>query len=207
MRRLGVALLGLLLAASCAFAQNGNAPVTPYTQQSVLFTNTGANSWVVPAGVTVVYVDGCSAGQGGAGGQSSTTGSGGGGGAGGFCTAGFPLNVTPGATLTITVGAAGVGGSAGASGGTTNIVTTITGANNTYPSQPPSSFVLAPTTGAAGVGGNGGRGLAVYGGSGSAIYDISSGSGGSVSPSNGGGGLAGTPSVLLGRASGPFWDI
>src|SRR6185369_336385 len=109
-----IAILILGLMATSADAQTLGP--SPYAQTSVLFTSTGANSWVVPPGVTVVYVDACSGGQGGAGGQASATGGGGGGGAAGTWTRGYPLNVTSGATLTITVGLAGVGGNAGAAG-------------------------------------------------------------------------------------------
>src|ERR1043165_6947024 len=96
--RLAVSFALALFIASAA-PQAQAAPLFPANgaQQSALFTTTGANSWTVPAGVTLVWAYGCAGGGGGGGGQTTTTTAGGGGGASGMCTGGgtslpFPLN-------------------------------------------------------------------------------------------------------------------
>lgn len=75
-----------------------------------------SGTFVVPAGVTVVYLSGCGAGGGGGGGagSSGSNGSGGGGGGGaGRSAIKEPLSVTPGQSITVVIG---VGGAAGTSG-------------------------------------------------------------------------------------------
>lgn len=81
---------------------------------AILLTYTAINSqtWVVPAGVTNVSIL-VVAGGGGGGGTSDRT-AGGGGGGGFICNANFA--VTPGQSLTITVGAGGGGGGSGSAG-------------------------------------------------------------------------------------------
>ena len=54
--------------------------VGTYAQQSALITTVATNNWVVPANVTVVYVDACASGGGGGGGGTTTSNAGGGGG-------------------------------------------------------------------------------------------------------------------------------
>lgn len=85
--------------------------------QHVLFTSSG--TWIVPAGVNLIWVDAVGGGGGGGGGHASfTTGGGGGGGPSGVYCIQQELPVVPGETLTITVGAAGAGGNPGAHGTT-----------------------------------------------------------------------------------------
>src|SRR5690349_7332039 len=100
--------------------------------QAVSFTTVGANTWVVPGGVTRILVDGCGGGGGGAGGQANASTSGGGGGGGGFGVNQYPLDVTPGSTLTIGIGSAGSLGAAG-SNGSNGGNSTITGAVSLFP--------------------------------------------------------------------------
>jgi hypothetical protein len=92
-------------------------------------TNTaGPWTFTVPEGVTRLVIEGVSAGGGGGGGQiaGATSRGGGGGGGSGVAIRGTECFVTPGATITITLGAAGNGGAAGSSGVTAGI-TTVTG--------------------------------------------------------------------------------
>lgn len=83
--------------------------------QSVTFTANG--TWVVPAGITRVLVSGCGAGGGGGGGYygagliNVVAPGGGGGGAGTYDER--SMAVTPGETLTVTVGVGGAGGAGG----------------------------------------------------------------------------------------------
>lgn len=94
----------------------------------VEITSTG--TWVVPAGADIlVAVDACAGGAGGGG--AFTAGGGGGGGGGGAACEGVLLRVTPGETLTVTIGAGGAAGAsggsptAGAVGGNTSVVGAI----------------------------------------------------------------------------------
>jgi hypothetical protein len=84
-----------------------------------LFTSSG--TFTVPEGVELIYVTGSGGGGGGAGGgcgytiHSAGGGGGGGGGAAGFCKR-LPLVVIPGASHSVTIGAAGTGGAGGTTG-------------------------------------------------------------------------------------------
>ena len=75
----------------------------PMTQHVLQFTST--QNWVVPA--TVTLIDGFSVGDGGAGGTSSSGCAGGG---AGYTTTKYNIPVTPGETLTITIGQGGIAG-------------------------------------------------------------------------------------------------
>ena len=91
--------------------------------RSKLFTT--STPWTVPADVGCIWVDGCGGGAGGGGGD-PTPGGGGGGGCAGFPCQQLPLAVTPGETLTLTLGAGGAGGAVGqdgAMGGDTTLAT------------------------------------------------------------------------------------
>lgn len=139
------------------------------TFQPIDFTTSG--TWVVPLGLTKIFVLGVGAGGGGGGGGYSTetgagpadAGGGGGGGGQGCVPRIFILPTVPGETLTITIGA---GGSAGLSGSTTvtnggaGSNTTITGSlfsvtmvggSGGLKGNPP---VSAPNPGIGGIGGN-----------------------------------------------------
>ena len=70
-------------------------------------------TFVVPAGVSVLFLTGCAAGAGGGGGASPSGAGGGGGGHGSFCIK-WPVFVQPGEVLTVTLGAPTAGGAAGA---------------------------------------------------------------------------------------------
>lgn len=79
--------------------------------KSKLFTTT--TTFVVPPDVGCIWIDGCGGGSGGGGGDPTPGGGGGGGSATWVCRF-FPLAVTPGETLTLTIGAGGLGGAPGA---------------------------------------------------------------------------------------------
>lgn len=90
---------------------------------SVKFTTAGVTPWVVPAGVTRVFVK-VIGGGGGGGKRQALAALGAGGGAGGGGYAEGWVTVTPGATISITVGAGGAGATvsntSGANGGTSS---------------------------------------------------------------------------------------
>lgn len=100
------------------------------------FTTSG--SFIVPAGVTTVYLSGCAGGGGGGGGSSrnstSSAGTGGGGGGSGQSVIKYPVSVTPGQTIAVTIGAGGSSGPAataaaagsGGAGGNTIFGTLLT---------------------------------------------------------------------------------
>ncbi len=75
------------------------------------FTTAGATTFSVPTGVTLVYVT--MVGGGGGGSTTILAGTGGGGGGAGEHCVNFPVKVTSGATINLTVGAKGTGGAAG----------------------------------------------------------------------------------------------
>jgi hypothetical protein len=94
------------------------------TNKIVVFKTPGTYSWTVPNGVTLIWVTIVGGGGGGGGGSSSSSGGYGGGGGGGGIIYHLPLKVSPGKTLTITVGAGGNGGAVdynGANGGNSQI--------------------------------------------------------------------------------------
>src|SRR5579859_1661877 len=136
-----------------------------YAQQTVLFTTPGANSFTVPPNVTSITVDACASGGGGGGGGTSGGNAGGGGGGAGSNLHNYTLNVTPGATLTITIGTGGTAGAINGNGGNGLTGTQISGANNPFPSLF-NGLGGVGTTGT--TGGAGGAGSAGGGGSGGA---------------------------------------
>ncbi|WP_155638642.1 hypothetical protein [Burkholderia cepacia] len=160
--------------ATTAFVMNGL-----YSGKGIArFVSSG--TFTVPAGVTTIYVSGCAGGGGGGAGagnnngQSSLVGGGGGGGGGaGQSVLKQSFSVTSGATITVTIGAAGTAGTGGVVGaggaGGAGGNTTLTGG---------ASLVL---TGGAG------------GGGGSAVVSNVAGQGGA-----GGGGGAGYPNGSAG---------
>jgi hypothetical protein len=96
-----------------------SAPLSSYYQggRGQVFTSSG--TFTVPDGVTAVKVTVCGGGGGGGAGYTTSatgvSGVGGGGGGGGFAID-FVTGLTPGGTVTVTVGAAGAAGSAGSGG-------------------------------------------------------------------------------------------
>jgi len=182
-----------------------------------LFTTTGAQSWVVPTGVTEVSAV-VVAGGGGGGGSADNDETGAGGAGGGLAYATF--SVTPGETLTVTVGAAGNGGGAegnGGAGGFSSIArsgTTLVRANGGSGGQFSGGTSTGGTvvTGTGGSGGNGGAGsdrasTNAGGGGGGGGYSGNGGNGGSAastgsatagSGGGGGGGGGGTTNTTRG---------
>ena len=102
---------------------------TSITQENVApFNTAGSHSFVVPANVNYLTVLGVGGGGGGGGLTSSAPGPGGGG--GGSTPQSFNVIVTPGDTISMTVGAGGAGGGpdgAGGTGGDTTVVLTTAG--------------------------------------------------------------------------------
>ena len=117
-----------------------------------LFTSSG--TWTVPSGVSTIVLTGCGGGGGGAGGHTADPGGGGGGGSSAVCVSTMPVMVTPGATLTITIGGGGNGGAAGANG-SPGLDTTIAGTTLGTIIFPGTLFNA--TFGTAANGGSGGR--------------------------------------------------
>jgi len=98
---------------------DGGGNLLLYTSATNVTTYNGSGSFVVPAGVTSIQVQAWGGGGGGEGGSGA-------GGGGGEYAAETALTVTPGETLTVTVGAGGSGGSGGAGGpGTSGGTTTL----------------------------------------------------------------------------------
>src|SRR6185436_13723730 len=120
----------LCLLSGTALAQNVNVG-SNYAPNLTFFTTPGG-TFTVPAGVTVVYIDGCAPGGSGGGGQASANTAGGGGGGAGMGVANYPMAVTPGSALTITISQTYAGGAA-ATDGTTSGNTTITGGVSNFP--------------------------------------------------------------------------
>lgn len=91
----------------------------------ITYRTVSSTNFIVPAGITTIFVSGCGGGGGGGGGggaiananiTGTTFGFGGGGGGGGGAGATvwkYPLSVTPGETLVVNVGGGGTAGSAG----------------------------------------------------------------------------------------------
>lgn len=119
---------------------------------ATLVTTVGANSVIVPPWANYAEIDAVSGGQGGAGGHA--TGGGGGGGSSSGMVKGYRVRVTPGSTLTVTVGAKSVGAAVGAAPLNPG-QTSVTGALDIVPIPGTVNGAL-PTAGAAVNGGNGG---------------------------------------------------
>ena len=123
----------------------------PARSKSTLISATG--SWTVPAGVTKVSITAVGGGGGGGGGASGGANAAGGGGSGGFTVVEEDVNVTPGASLTITIGAKGTGGPVDTNGND-GTATSVTGAGNGM------VYATGGLGGIAGVGATGGNGAA-----------------------------------------------
>jgi len=156
--------LGFLIISALGFSQS------PFTDN----TNSGSETFVVPAGVSSVTVQ--IWGGGGGGGGSSSSGSGGsGGGGGGYSTKTF--SVTAGDNITYTIGTGGTAGIAAGGNGTSGTITTLT--------HLPSVTTL---TGNFGTGGNGNTGASGIGGTGTGGSTNTSGANGTTGGANGGNG-------------------
>lgn len=86
------------------------------TSRAVEFTTPGVQSWTVPANVSLIYVTGVGAGGGGGGCSNAGSAGPGGGGGSGMSAYRYPLKVTPGQQLSLTIGAGGAGGTIAATG-------------------------------------------------------------------------------------------
>lgn len=117
---------------------------------------TGNGTFTIPTGVTAVKVTVVGGGGGGGGGRQSCCGSAGGGGGGGAALIKYLTGLTPGNTLSVTVGAAGAGsvnnGSNGSTGGTSSVasgtqsITTLTcTGGGAGPTQAPNNRVAGGT--------------------------------------------------------------
>ena len=179
------------------------AKLTAPADTVVFITTPGASSWTVPVGVTSVKVEAI----GGGGGGGGYYGSGGGGGA--YATA-SNISVTPGSSISVSVGTAGTAGSPGSDNATaggdttfnTNTVIVKGGAKGVNASQTTTAGGSAagstPSSGAYS-GGGGGAGNSGWGngggGGGSASKLGAGGSGGSATSTSrqaaGGGGSGG----------------
>jgi len=164
-----------------------------------IFTSSG--TWTVPTGVTQAKVIAIGGGGGGGGGSSGANSAGAGGGGGGYADANV-TGLTPGANITITVGAAGTSGAVNTTGGT--------GGNSSF-----STTVVAgggaggggTSSGAAGAGGTGTTGDFLQTGTsglpGQSGYPVDGSNWGgvtSVPPYVGTGGSAGTAISVPGTA-------
>ena len=89
------------------------------SQTTQNFTTVGTSSFTVPCGVTSITVQVWGGGGAGGGGSVTSANGGSGGGGGGYCTQ--VISVTPGSTISYTVGAGGVGGTGnGGNGGSSS---------------------------------------------------------------------------------------
>lgn len=116
---------------------------------------TASTTWTVPPDVGCIWIDACGGGSGGGGGD-STPGGGGGGGCAGFPCQQLPLAVTPGETLTLTIGAGGAGGAVGQDGGSGGGTTLATA------SDPLAVYLPSGSNGLKGANPNGGGGGGAY---------------------------------------------
>lgn len=166
--------------------------VDPASGGTQRFTADG--TFIVPPGVTTLYVSGAGGGGGGGAGAGSSGGGysgGGGGGGAGRSTVKQPINVTPGATVVVTIGAAGSGGNAAV----------VSGGAGGAGGQTVFGSLLTLAGGTGGAGGNGSSGSGGAGGSpggqtgGDAQLSGTAGNGGSGGSgpfgTGGGGGRAG----------------
>ena len=164
----------------------GNSPLSAASNSVSLnleyYIVAGSYSFVVPSGVTSVSAAAIGGG-GGAYGDTSNAGAGGGGGAFRYVN---NISVTPGATITVTVGAAGTSGLSTSNGGPSSFGSSVV-ANGGGRATGGSTNYGAGGTGGTGSGGDGGRG------------GDSGGSYGGGGTGGGGGGAAGGFSSAGGR--------
>ena len=125
------------------------APASPGIGADVFTTGTSA-SYTIPAGITKIKVTIIGGGGGGAGVGTGCPGSNGGGGGGGGSSIVYLTGLTPGGTITYTVGAGGTAGASDASGGSGG-TSSITVSATTYSATGGSGGL---TNGTGGAGGN-----------------------------------------------------
>lgn len=163
-------------------------PVSYHPGFSNMQAFTSSGTFTVPAGVTKIKVR-VWGGGGGGGGVNGTAQSSGGSG-GGYSEGIFA--VTPGAVLTVTIGAGGAGGNGTPTNGTSGGTTSVTGCNSATGGGPGSASS------------SGGQSTTTSGGSGSGGTINLGGTSGSGSITNGGGSGGGSP---LGAPSSPVGSI
>lgn len=158
-----------------------------------VYSAAGTSTFIVPDGVFAIRGRVC--GGGGSGGGSTASGTGGGGGAGGYAEGLFA--VTPGQSISITVGAGGAAvtsGNNGNPGGSSSIgaFMSATGGNGG----------ASPTSAAGALGGVGSGGsINLYGGFGTDGWSSGTGTGGSGGASYFGGGLRASANISLTNAA------
>jgi hypothetical protein len=208
------------------FTTSGSGSLLCYGTTLVPQTFTASGSFVVPAGITSLKVQCWS---GGGGGQSGS----GAGGSGGEYAAENALAVTPGETLTVTVGTGGSGGPSGTGGpgsdgtvssvlrGGTALVTAHpgkgsihftsiaggTGSTNSIHFNGGSAIIGTAGTTKGGGGGGGSAGTSSGGNSGNANAGITGGNGGAAVTGGAAGGKGGTGSVGSGQTAGAAGSI
>lgn len=174
--------------------------------KQIVFTSSA--QLAIPASITEIYVTGCAAGGGGApgaGGSNAYFGGGGGGGGAGQSIIKKKFIVTPGSSLMITIGAAGVGGVGNVDRG--GVATaggdTIIGALQTLKGGSGGSNAINGTDGATGGISGSGYPSGGYGNDGHITAGCASGGSGASSPFGGGGGSgrAGTQGGIAGSAA------
>ena len=174
--------------------------------KQIVFTSSA--QLAIPASITEIYVTGCAAGGGGApgaGGSNAYFGGGGGGGGAGQSIIKKKFTVTPGSSLMITIGAAGVGGVGNVDRG--GVATaggdTIIGALQTLKGGSGGSNAINGTDGATGGISGSGYPSGGYGNDGHITAGCASGGSGASSPFGGGGGSgrAGTQGGMAGSTA------
>ncbi|WP_322055866.1 glycine-rich domain-containing protein [Burkholderia cenocepacia] len=217
-----------VLGTTPAAGDNSTKLATTAFVQTALYSGKGiarfvsSGTFTVPAGVTTLYVSGCAAGGGGGAGagnndgQSSLVGGGGGGGGGaGQSVIRQAFAVTPGAAITVTIGAAGAAGTggvvgAGGAGGMGGNTTLTGGVSLTLTGGAGGSGGAAVVSNAVGQGGGGGGGGSGYpnGSAGGDGNYAGLGGAGASSPFGGGGGsgraATNTSAYQAGSAAGGF---
>lgn len=147
------------------------------SQTTQNFTTVGTSSFTVPCGVTSITVQVWGGGGAGGGGSVTSANGGSGGGGGGYCTQ--VISVTPGSTISYTVGAGGVGGTGNGGNGGSSSFGSVSATGGTGGAE---------NGGAAGIGGTG----CTSNGSNGVISTSSTGGVGGGGANGGAGGAGGT---------------
>jgi hypothetical protein len=202
--------VNLIGASGYNFAVGSTATLYGYTIEATSLTKylvqqtfTSSGTFTVPTGVTSLQVLCVGGGGGGGGGNTNESDLCGGGGGGGGLTYHNNFSVTPGASLSYTIGAGGGAGIAGTNptvGGDTNFSTIIAKGGGRGGHQ--KGTVIGSNTGGSGGGsvGGGGSGSAGTQGSGGTNYEQNSGGPGNEVGGRGGGGGGGASAAGGGTA-------